>query len=269
MSDRDDTDGTDRTDRTDGNVTEAKIGALRPSLELLWGTGERPARGPKRGLSLETVVDAAVRVADVEGLDTLSMRRLANELGTGTMSLYRYVPGKTELLDLMLDRVQSEAVEAHNPAETADWREAVSAIAHGTLDLHRRHPWLLKVNQSRALLGPRTMHSLEVSVAGLRGMTGFSDPELISVIIAVQSFATGIARMEVETTEAVEETGLDHEAFWAGQQPYLERAMLSGDYPVMAALSEDTFNYAFDHFAFGLDRLIDGFAVLVAAREAE
>ncbi|MFD3517801.1 TetR/AcrR family transcriptional regulator [Streptomyces sp. NPDC058657] len=269
MSDTKDTDGTDQASgNVPDDVTRARQGAMRPSLELLWGTGERPARGPKRGLSLETIVDAAVKVADTEGLDTLSMRRLAGELGTGTMSLYRYVPGKTELLDLMLDRVQGETAESHNPAEQPGWREALAALAHGTLDLHRRHPWLLKVNQSRALLGPRTLRSLELSLKGLRGMTGFSDPELLSVIIAVQSFATGIARMEAEVAEAVEETGLDQDAFWRGQQPYLERAMMSGDYPVMAALSADTFDAAFDHFAFGLERLTAGFAVLVAEREA-
>ncbi|MCX5200498.1 TetR/AcrR family transcriptional regulator [Streptomyces sp. NBC_00237] len=274
MSDTDSTNGTKDLDEglSEGpnedleEITEARVGALRPSLELLWGTDERPARGPKRGLSLEAVVDAAVRLADAEGLDTLSMRRLASELGTGTMSLYRYVPGKTELLDLMLDRVQSDLIEAHNPAEATDWQGAVSAIAHGTLELHRRHPWLLKVNQSRALLGPRSLNTLEASLKGLRAMTGFTDPELLSVILAVNSFAAGTARMEIEATEAVDETGLDHDSFWAGQQPYLERAMLSGDYPAMAALSEDTFDPSFDHFAFGLERLIDGFAVLVERR---
>ncbi|MFI5807267.1 TetR/AcrR family transcriptional regulator [Streptomyces sp. NPDC051561] len=254
------------TDTTGAGATRAA--ALRPSLDLLWGTGERPARGPKRGLSLDAIVDEAVRIADAEGLDTLSMRRLASELGTGTMSLYRYVPGKTELLDLMLDRVQGEGTAHHNPAEADGWREAVSRIAHGHLELHRRHPWLLKVNQTRALLGPKTLHSLEASLTGMRDMTGFSDPELLSVIIAVQSFASGVVRMEIEATEAAEETGLDHDTFWKGQQPYLEKAMLSGEYPVMAALSEETFG-PFDHFTFGLDRLLDGFAHLLKTRQAE
>ncbi|CAM5598886.1 TetR family transcriptional regulator [Streptomyces spiroverticillatus] len=276
MSDTDHTETTEPTDTTDttdttadlAEVAKERVGALRPSLELLWGTGERPSRGPKRGLSLEAVVDAAVKLADTEGLDTLSMRRLAGELGTGTMSLYRYVPGKTELLDLMLDRVQDEPAETHDPAAAKDWQGAVSAIAHGALELHLRHPWLLKVNQSRALMGPRSLRIMERSLAGLRGMTGLSDPELISVYMAVQSFAKGTARMVVETREAAEETGLGHEAFWAGQAPYLERAMASGDYPLMATLSEDTFDPAFDHFGFGLARLVDGFAALVAARAA-
>ncbi|GAA3488840.1 TetR/AcrR family transcriptional regulator [Streptomyces cremeus] len=257
----------DTKDTADGAV-EAGTAALRPSLELLWGAGERPARGPKRGLSLETVVGAAVRIADAEGIDTLSMRRLAGELGTGTMSLYRYVPGKTELLDLMLDHVQVELIEEYDPAAAEDWRGAVRAIAYGTLALHRRHPWLLRVNQSRVLLGPGSLRSMEVSMAGLRDLTDFSDPELVSVLMAVQSLAAGSARMEIEAREAAEEMGLDNDAFWAGQLPYLEKAMRSGNYPVMASLSEDAFSPAFDHFAFGLERLIDGFGVLVDQRLA-
>jgi AcrR family transcriptional regulator len=264
----DGTDGTDDAAVADGSAVAPaahRVAALRPSLELLWGTGERPARGPKRGLSLDSIVEAAVRIADAEGLETLSMRRLASELGTGAMSLYRYVPGKTELLDLMLDRVQGESTETHNAAEAKDWREAVSLVAHGHLELYRRHPWLLKVSQTRALLGPKTLRSLEVALTGLRGMTGFSDPEVISAIIAVQSFAMGIARTEIEATEAVEETGLDHETFWKSQQPYLERAMVSGAYPMMASLSEDAFD-DFDHFGFGLERLLDGFEALITRR---
>ncbi|MFF0740819.1 TetR/AcrR family transcriptional regulator [Streptomyces sp. NPDC004111] len=270
MTDTTDPHGTDRTEEATGpdgtqDPAATRVAALRPSLELLWGTGARPARGPKRGLSLETIVETAVRIADTEGLETLSMRRLANELGTGAMSLYRYVPGKTELLDLMLDRVQGESADTHNPAAAADWREAVSLLAHGHLALYRRHPWLLRVSQTRALLGPRTLRGMEVSLTGLRGMTGITDPEVISVIIAVQSFAMGIARTEIEAREAVEETGLDHETFWRSQQPYLERAMVSGEYPVMASLSEDAFA-DFDHFGFGLERILDGIQSLITQR---
>ena len=89
---------------TDGSARSGS-GDLSRSLELLWGTREPATRGPKAELSLERIVDAAVALADREGLGALSMRRVATELGVGTMSLYRHVPGKGELLDLMLDRV--------------------------------------------------------------------------------------------------------------------------------------------------------------------
>ncbi|MER7172272.1 TetR/AcrR family transcriptional regulator [Streptomyces mesophilus] len=248
----------------DSATTTSGSGDIRRSLELLWGTGERAARGPKPTLTLDRIVEAAVELADREGIAAVSMRRLSTELGTGTMSLYRYVPGKAELLDLMLDKVQGEAVP-EGAAVPQRWRECVEAMARRQLAYYRAHPWLLKVNQARAVLGPSAIRSMEVVIAPLRTM-GLTDPELLSVIITVTSWVTGHARTEADAVEAVKETGLSDEEFWGSQQPFLERAMLSGEFPQMASLSEDTFNYDYDHFEFGLQRLIEGFATLVEER---
>ncbi|MFE9773980.1 TetR/AcrR family transcriptional regulator [Streptomyces sp. NPDC005931] len=253
------TSGTSSTSSTGG-------GDITRTLELLWNTGPRPSRGPRPGLTLDRIVDAAVRVADTEGIEAVSMRRMAAELGTGAMSLYRYVPGKAELLDLMLDRVQAETPDLARAERGGEgWRAAVEALARGYLAHFRRHPWLLRVNQARTVLGPSSLRSLEAALVPLRRM-GLSDPELISVILAVQSFTGGIARMELDADEAAKETGLSNEEFWGTQQPYLERAMTSGEYPTLATLSEDTFAENFDHFDFGLQRLLDGLEVLVARR---
>ncbi|MFH9393590.1 TetR/AcrR family transcriptional regulator [Streptomyces sp. NPDC017556] len=258
------------TAATDGTATGS--GDIARSLELLWGTGDRPGRGPKPGLSLDRIVTAAIAVADAEGLAAVSMRRLSTELGTGTMSLYRYVPGKAELLDLMLDRVLGEPLptDAERPATAppADWRASIDAMARTYLDNLRAHPWLLKINQARTVLGPSALRGLELSLAALRSM-GLRDAELISVIITVNSFVEGLARTRADAAEAVRETGLNDQEFWDNQRPYLERAMLSGAYPMMAGLSEDAFSAEFDHFAFGLRRLIAGFEVLVAERAAD
>ncbi|MFF8845819.1 TetR/AcrR family transcriptional regulator [Streptomyces sp. NPDC015127] len=243
-------------------------GDVSRSLELLWGTGERPSRGPKPALTLDRIVTAAVALADAEGMAAVSMRRLSTELGTGTMSLYRYVPGKAELLDLMLDRVTGEPLDndAYAP-ESPAWQDAVRAMARGYRDLYRAHPWLLKVNQSRTVLGPSAVRGLDTSLSALQGM-GLRDPELISVIIAVQCFVAGIVRIEVETEEAAQQTGQSEEDFWRSQEPFLAKAMLSGDYPTLAGLSDDAFSSQFDHFAFGLERLVDGFEALVRQRAA-
>ncbi|MFH9265989.1 TetR/AcrR family transcriptional regulator [Streptomyces sp. NPDC017546] len=260
------------TAATDGTATGS--GDIARSLELLWGTGERPSRGPKPGLTLDRIVTAAVAVADTDGLSAVSMRRLSTELGTGTMSLYRYVPGKAELLDLMLDRVLGEplSTEPDRPGGPDggpdDWRTAVGAMARSYRDNLRRHPWLLKINQARTVLGPSALRGLEVSLTALRSM-GLRDPELIGVIITVNSFVEGLARTQGDAAEAVAQTGLSNEEFWDSQRPYLERAMLSGAYPMMAGMSEDTFSADFDHFEFGLRRLIAGFEALVAERAAE
>ncbi|MFE6164030.1 TetR/AcrR family transcriptional regulator [Streptomyces sp. NPDC056486] len=264
----DDSQRNDDARRTGSDITR--------SLELLWGEGERPTRGPKPGLTLDRIVTEAVRLADAEGLTALSMRRLSTELGTGTMSLYRYVPGKGELLDLMLDRVFTRAGdtragdtrpgEAEHPP-SGGWREAVEAYAHETLVLYREHPWLLQVNQARPVLGPGSVGSLEHALSGIESM-GLTDPERIGVIVMVEGYVTGVARTQVHEMEAVKKSGLTDQAFWEAQSPTLSRIMSSGRYPHLAGLSDDAFGSQFDHFEFGLQRLLDGLDVLVARREA-
>ncbi|MGW5211313.1 TetR/AcrR family transcriptional regulator [Streptomyces sp. NPDC004051] len=209
-------------------------------------------------------LEGVVEVADRDGLGALSMRRIATELGTGTMSLYRYVPGKAELLDLMLDRVQRPS---EDPADFGDggWRTALEALGRATLALYRRHPWLLEVNQSRPILGPNALDGMEKVLARIKPM-GLSDPELVSVIIMIDGYVAGAARTQRYGAEAERRTGLTDAQFWEAQRPTLEKAMLSGRYPVLASLSEDTFGPDFDHFEFGLQRLLDGLEVLVRRR---
>lgn len=239
-------------------------GDIVRTLELLWDTGKRPSRGPKPGLTLERIVETAVEVADGDGLDAVSMRRIATELGTGAMSLYRYVPGKAELLDLMLDRVQRPS---EDPADLGDggWRSALAAMAHATLALYRRHPWLLQVNQSRPILGPSALDGMEKVLSRIKPM-GLTDPELVSVIIMIDGYVVGAARTQVYQEEAERKSGMTDAQFWAAQAPTLEQILASGRYPVMAGLSEDTFAPTFDHFGFGLQRILDGLEVLVAER---
>ncbi|MFJ9029129.1 TetR/AcrR family transcriptional regulator [Streptomyces sp. NPDC102274] len=253
-------------------------GNVARSLELLWGSGERPGRGPKPGLTLDRIVTTAVALADAEGLDAVSMRRLSTELGTGTMSLYRYVPGKAELIDLMLNHVQGETdASAESPApagSSADlgsgsgWRRAAEAMARAALALHQRHPWLLSVNQARPVLGPNTVSGLEKALSAIKGM-GLTDPEMISVIVMVEGYVTGVARTHVHAIEVEKRSGITDEEFWQVQEPVLSKAMTSGVYPVMASLSMEAFSPEFDHFEFGLQRILDGLEVLVERRAAE
>ncbi|MFF8637269.1 TetR/AcrR family transcriptional regulator [Streptomyces pilosus] len=240
-------------------------GDIARTLDLLWDTGPRPSRGPKPGLTLERVVEAAIQVADRDGLGALSMRRIATELGTGTMTLYRYVPGKAELLDLMLDRVQRPAESPAGPGD--GWRAALEALGRAALALYRRHPWLLEVNQSRPILGPSALDGMERVLARIKPM-GLSDPELVSAIIMIDGYVVGAARTQLYQEEAERSSGLTDAQFWEAQRPALEKAMTSGRYPVLAGLSEDTFGSDFDHFEFGLQRILDGLEEFVARRAA-
>lgn len=227
------------------------------SAELLWQAGERPARGPKPALTLTQIVDTAIAVADEDGIDALSMRRIARELDVGTMSLYRYIPGKAELLDLMLDRVSDPA---RLQADLGDrtWRTTLEASARGTRDAYLRHPWLIQVNWARPVFGPNTLASVEFIIAGLADLP-LNDQERVMVLSTVDGYVTGAVRQQIMYTKAPEETGISDEEFWSTQYPVLERAMATGDYPAMAALAETAFEAGWDEtFEFGLQRLLDG-----------
>jgi AcrR family transcriptional regulator len=124
------------------SIEHSGAGDPAKSLELLWGLQARPTRGPKPALTVAAVVEAAVRIADTEGLAAMSMRRVADELGVGAMTLYRYVPGKGELLDVMLDSVYAELPLRRIEG---DWRAKLEEVARENRELCLRHPWTLYV----------------------------------------------------------------------------------------------------------------------------
>ncbi|QFG20765.1 TetR/AcrR family transcriptional regulator [Actinomadura sp. WMMB 499] len=240
------------------------------SLKLLWGDRARPPRGRPPTLTLEAIVAAAVETADelarTEGLEALTMRSIATRLGVGTMSLYRYVPGKGELLDLMLDHVIGEyepAEEEHGPS---GWRDVLAGDAHRQWRMCMEHPWYPFVDQSRPILGPNSLHGLD-RVLGLLRPIGVPDRTLMMMIGTQSDYVDGVARSCINERRAVERTGLSGEDFWAAQAPTLEKAVLSGRFPAMAAADENTFDWSYEQiFEFGLNRLHDGFASFLGER---
>jgi AcrR family transcriptional regulator len=240
-------------------------GDISRSLELMWQGRERPSRGPKPGLTLERVVAAAVGLADREGLAALSMRKVAAELGVGTMTLYRYVPGKGELLDLMLDHVNAPG-DAMAELRHGPWRAALEAMAYGTYRLYLDHPWLLQVNASRPILGPNALLSFDFALAALEDL-GLTAQEKIGAIMAVDAYITGIARQYVLLRQANEETGLTDAEFWAAQAPLMEKAYSSGCYPHVFALPEDAFTSSPEELlGFGLRCVLDGIEAFIATK---
>jgi AcrR family transcriptional regulator len=240
-------------------------GDLSVSLKLLWHGREPTTRGPKPGLTLERIVTAAVTIADRDGLGALSMRKVAAELEVGTMSLYRYLPGKSELLDLMLDHVigPPEALQRHRGK---DWRSVLELVAHGTWTMFVDHPWLVQVNQARPILGPNALAGFDFALASLDAL-GLTDREKVAMILALEGYVTGTARTYVMQQQAGEESGISDEEFWAAQEPTLRQAMASGDYPAVASLSEDAFTIAgVEALEFGVGPLLDGFAAFIDAR---
>ncbi|GAB3186634.1 TetR/AcrR family transcriptional regulator [Nesterenkonia suensis] len=238
---------------------------VQRSLQLLWDGLPEPTKGPRPTLTLEQIVQAAVELADTDGLEALSMRQLAQRLGVGTMSLYRYVPSKTELLNLMLDAV-SGPDEARKAALQSGWRPCLEAAGWGGRRLYLDHPWLLQVNWTRPVLGPNSLADMELLMSGLKDLP-VTDQEKMSIVTALGAYTVGTVRQEILWQNAPAETGMTDEEFWSDQIPALERAMASGRYPAMAALAEDTFSGSWeDSFALGLEIFLDGLEQMLRRR---
>ena len=208
-----------------GEATQGQAGqrALPPTLELLWGRRERGKRGPRPGLSADAIVEAAVRIADAEGLEAISMARVAAELGFTTMSLYRYVVSKDELLQLMFD---ASAFGAESVVlEGDDWRAKLrhwSILQRDVLDLH---PWLTQMPMPAPPLAPNSLHFVEHGLAALDG-TGLADAEKIRVIGLIASYSLSDARMandaaraRAEAVKAAQATAGSAEAAPGGTPP--------------------------------------------------
>jgi AcrR family transcriptional regulator len=240
-------------------------GQIRRSLELMWGTPEEPTRGPKPALSVDRIVRAAIEVADREGLAALSMRRIATQLGVGAMSLYRYVPGKRELIDLMVDEVLGEDLEKAEAAG-GDWRERCAEFARLLWELHLRHPWMQQIEQGRPMLGPNSMASTEIWLRAIDGI-GLDEREMLSTVVLMTSYIAGLARVTIEASQAAELTGISDEEWWSVQEEYVGPVVASGKLPMLERLGEaGAFGSMFDSFDFGLQRVLDGLEVLINSR---
>lgn len=244
-------------------------GDPKRSMELLWGAPDRPKRGPKPRLTIDQIVAEAVRIADTEGLGALSMRRVAEELGVSVMSLYTYVPGKSELIDVMLDRASGEPELDVDP--DAGWRAGLEAIARRQWRLYHAHPWMLQVSISRPVLGPNVTAVYDHDLRVIDGI-GLTDVEMDSVVTLIAAFVQGMARGSVEAAQAERVTGVSDLEWWQEYAPLLEQYVDAETYPTgtrVGAAAGEAYQTAYpaDHaFEFGLRRVLDGIAVLVERR---
>jgi AcrR family transcriptional regulator len=243
------------------------------SIALLWRRREeRPARGRKPTLTVDAIVATAIEMADEAGLGALSMRALAERLDVGTMSLYTHVPGKAELMDLMLDTVLGETAR---PEELPDgWRSRLELVARENAALFHRHPWMLEVVTFRPPMGPGVIAKYDFELRALEGI-GLSDVEMDSVLSLVLGYVQSSARQALEATLVEQRTGLTDEQWWAAQAPLLEEVLEPDRFPVagrVGTAASKAYEGLWDPkhtFEFGLQRVLDGIEVLVEARRAD
>lgn len=230
---------------------------------LLWPTERSTKRGPKPKMTLERIVDAAIGVADSDGLAAVSMQRVADELGATKMSLYRYVPGKSDLTALMLDAKMGPApmppARATAPANT-EWREGLAAW---TVELHRRladAPWALELSVGARVIGPNELSWMELGLTALSD-TPLNGAEQLDVLALLSGHVRSIVQQQTANGETERATALLMSSIideHAARFPHVAMAFDS------ASSAGDRDNA----LAFGTDRILDGIKTLIDVRTA-
>jgi AcrR family transcriptional regulator len=245
---------------------------LPPGLDLLWGRRGRGQRGPKPGLSVDAIVAAAIGIADAEGLEAVSMAHVADRLGFTTMSLYRHVASKEELLQLMWNGSAQGADELVITGD--DWRSRLRTWAIIQRDMIDLHPWITQMPMAAPPMAPNSLAFVE---RGLEAMdeTGLADADKLRVIGLISSYTLSEARMANDAARAARQVqagaaggeplpawtweGLVREVADKQTYPRLHRLAWS------ASIGDDPTGFdEQEEFRFGLDRILDGVEVLIA-----
>ncbi|WP_433890848.1 TetR/AcrR family transcriptional regulator [Streptomyces sp. CA-111067] len=221
---------------------------------LVWERPEPPDRPVPAPLNRERIVRAAIRLADADGLEAVSLRKVATALNVGPMRLYGYLAGKEELLDLMVDAVHAEIRPAGD-----SWREMLRSLAETTRQAAHEHEWLADLLGGRPQLGPNALAKGEVVVAALSGAGGIDVDSVMPVVSAVNAYVIGAVRREIAERRAERATGMDEKRWQVALGPYLDRTFASGRFPALATVVRDAAHHDADHtFRVGLDFLLDG-----------
>jgi AcrR family transcriptional regulator len=232
------------------------------TLALLWRQGGPPRRGPRPKLTLDDVIRAAVEAADADGLESLTMRALAGRLGVSAMTLYTHVPGRAELVDLMLDALYLEMPrEPWSPRRR--WRWRLRQVAEANRELFLAHPWAARVSTARPPLGPGQLAKYDHELAALES-TELDDVQMDAALTFLLGFVQSNAVAAQESAAA----GSDAE-WWEAAGPQLAEVVDPARYPLAsrvgsaAGAEQDAAFDAERAYAFGLERVLDGLAVLI------
>ena len=245
--------------------------ALPPGLDLLWGRRSGGSRGPKPGLSVDAIVETAVAVADAEGLDAVSMARVAQELGFTTMSLYRHVTNKDELLQLMWN-ASAQGAEAL-VLEGDGWRPRLRMWANVQREMLDRHPWITQMPMAAPPMAPNSLTFVEKGLEALDA-SGLADADKLRMIGLISSYTLSEARMAHDAARAAQHAstladGDEPTSNWTFES-LLRELIDQPTYPRLhqIAWSEEIGDNpsGFDEheeYQFGLDRILDGIQTLI------
>ena len=231
----------------------------------IWMWPERPARGPKPIYSRAQITEAAVRIADAEGLEAATMRRIAAEIGAGAMSLYRYVPNRDNLVELMADQVMGEIDVTDMPS--GDWRADLTRYAGEQRTMWMRHPWIATVQRSLPSFGPNQLLLIERLMGVLDAFVPID--ENLGLVALLNSYVEGTVREEISTAQEFRRSGLSESEWMQRSYPYVDRLVKSGEYPIFTKIVMEARHPHLSHddqFRNGLQRVLDCIAAALPQR---
>lgn len=246
-------------------MTDTELPELPRGIALAWGVAANPQRGPKREMSVEKIVEAAVELADAEGIGAVSMAAVAAKLGFTPMSLYRYVTAKDDLLLLM----QEEATglpPAHH-LEIDGWRERLLALYEEQVLLYLRHPWMLSLPITGSPITPNSSAWIDAGLAALEG-TVLTAEERLAVALAMTGHARWCGIVQAGYSEQSRGSGLTPDEVAMREAALFDRVITAEEFPALRrAIEDDVFLSTADPFRFGVDRTLDGVAAYIAGLE--
>ncbi|MER6096747.1 TetR/AcrR family transcriptional regulator C-terminal domain-containing protein [Streptomyces sp. NPDC001728] len=242
-------------------------GLVRPEPgvgTVVTASGAKAGAAPEAApLSRERVVAAALLLADTEGLHALTMRRVATVLGVSTMSLYRHVPGKPELVRLMTDAACGEVPLGPVPA---DWRTGLEQGARWLRGVYARHPWLAHAMASftRPVATPNAMAYTEWVLRALRG-TPLTAAQKLHTHLVIFAYVQGLSMADDLEGQARQDSGISDDEWMEQNEPRFDAIQSAGSYPELASVTRDG-GFGLDLrtlFEFGLGRTLDGIAAMI------
>jgi AcrR family transcriptional regulator len=257
---------------------------LPPGLDLLWGRRGQGKRGPRPGLSTDMIIDAAIRLADADGLEAVSMARVAAELGFTTMSLYRHVTSKEELLQLMWN------ASALGPESLLldgnGWRPRLRRWSEIQREVMDRHPWITQMPMAAPPVSPNSLAFVELGLAALDG-TGLAEGDKLRIIGLLSSYTLSEGRMANDAVRAAKDQAARDQASAAGggepAPPWTFDALLrelidEETYPRLYRIAwtpppgmsegereggDPSPPSEYEQFMFGIDTILDGVQALI------
>lgn len=242
-------------------MTEIEPPELPRGIALAWGVATNPQRGPKREMSVERIVDAAVELADADGIGAVSMAAVAAALGFTPMSLYRYVSAKDDLLLLMQE--QATGLPPETVRDLDGWRARLLALYTEQVLLYQRHPWMLSLPINGSPITPHSSAWLDASLEALE-TTPLSADERMAVALAVTGNARWCGIVQAGYTEQARGSGLGPDEVARRESELYDRVITADEFPALRrAIDDGVFTSPSDPFRFGIERVFDGVAAYI------